>query len=276
MTTSLFGRNTVLEFGTEASGGLQVSTLRVGFNVQLSNSRKPNKATIEVYNLAPTSVALLEVPLAAVMLKLGYGTVSIPRLVFQGTPIKGGITQTKQGPDRITTIQAADGGRVFSTGRVEFASVLPTTLGTIFNAATAQLAPLTVGTTTGVNVAYPFPRGFNFSGSAKDFLDLAADISLADWYILDNTLHVVPIGTPIPATVPIYSSEAGTLIGQPAGKDNGVQITALADASMRPGQTFNVVSPTINGAYIATDVQFIGDSGFANPYYVKVTGKLPG
>jgi hypothetical protein len=268
-----FNRNVALEFGVEGTIGLRLSQVRVNFRVKMSRSRQPNTAVIEAYNLSPSSIELLKVPRAVVRLLAGYGVPPIPRLIFQGTPIKGGITITKQGPDRIVKIEAADGGRAFALGRFELFSVAPTTLPTVFNALLASIQ-LAAGTVI-LNNAHIWPRGFTYSGPARDMLDRIADISLAEWYIRDNVLYVVTRNQPTPELLSLFSSLRGNLVGAPSQKDNGVQITGLLDASMRPGRLFQVVAPPLFTPvnYIANEVEFRGDSGWATPFYTIMTGK---
>lgn len=270
----LFGRQVVVEFGPEGGAGIRFANLRVGFDVKMDRTRTPSTATITIWNMSAVEVSLLELPLSVVRLLVGYSIPPIPRLIFQGTPIKGGVKVTKQGPDRIVTIDAADGGRVYGLGRFEFVSATPVGIQTVFNALVAQLAPpIPIGVVT-LNQAHTWPRGLCFSGLARDMLDRIADISLADWYIRDNVLYVVPKGVPTPDSITIFNSTAGNLIGDPTKKDNGVEITGLAEPSMRPGRQFQVITPDglLNGIYLANDVQFVGGSGFDTPFYVKVTG----
>lgn len=278
----LFGRQVTVTMGQAGAQGVALSGLRVSFRVEMSQSSVPHGAKIRLWNPNPASIALLESgPLPTVQLAVGYADplqpspTAIPRLIFTGDVVENGLTVQKQGPDRIVEIEAQDGGTAYQTARINVSFATPTTISAVVAAVAAQLQ-LPIGLIQ-VVPDLTLPNGGVFSGQARDVLDrLAATVGGA-WWISDGVLFFAPTATPLALPVPTFSSTLGNLIGSPKKKDRGgVEVRALLDASLRPGGSFLLVSTTIGGTYIASDVIFEGDSGFAAPFYVTTVGRLAG
>lgn len=264
----LFGRQVILQLGTEGETGKSFRDLRVGFNVKMSRSSTPNTATIKAYNVNAGTVALLQQPRAVARLLVGYDT---PQLIFTGNPVKNGVTLERQGPDRILTIEAADGGRAWQEARVSIAFATETTLRQVYDEVARQMG-LPAGTIR-VSEDVVFSQGLTLSGPARDVMDRIARSTSSDVFIRDGVLQLVGTGEDTGEQAVVFSTKTGNLIGAPSRKDAGVEVTALIAPALRPGRKFVVESADINGVFVAGDVEFDGDSGFAQPFYVKTTGK---
>jgi hypothetical protein len=245
------------------------NTLRVAFRVEMSRESVPNKARIVVWNLAPDSIATLQRPGAVVQLLVGY---DIPRLIFQGNPVKNGVRLERQGPDRTLTIEAQDGGAAYQSARVNLTFAPQTTSAQVFAALVAAL-----GLPTGVVVVPPvvFPSGLTIAGTARDALDTLARATASHWYVRDGVLFYLPADAATPEAAVAFSAAAGTLIGSPTPSDKGLEVKGLLDPAVRPGRPFVVESAQFRGLYIARDVVFEGDSGYDLPFYVTATGRPP-
>lgn len=91
------------------------SGLDLTFDVQRSLSRKPNTATLQIYNLNQTDRARIhEQRHYPVKISCGYGE-GANTLIFSGDLRKA--TTSREGPDLITEIEAGDGERLASTAR---------------------------------------------------------------------------------------------------------------------------------------------------------------
>lgn len=268
-STLLFGRQVVVQFGTPGTTGKSFSDLRVTFRVQMSRSSTPNTGSIQIYNLNPDSIALLQKPDAVIRLLVGY---DVPRLIFQGEPIKGGVKLERQGPDRILSIEAQDGGRSYREARIEVSFATQTTLRQVLDAVSAQLG-LPSGTIR-IDDDMRFPHGIVLSGSARDVLDRISRASGADWFVRDGVLQIVPTGGDTGEEAILFSVAQGNLIGSPAPTDQGIEVRGLIEPSMRPGRVFRVDSEQYPGQdYVATDVEFVGDAGWDPTFYVTVRGR---
>lgn len=269
---SLLQRRCVLEFGQRGNTGRRISGLRVQFDLRLSTSGQPNGGTITVYNLSPSSVSMLQEPSAVVRLLAGYADPSgqgVPRLLMEAELVPGSVRSEKQGPDRVTTIEVADGGPQIAGARVsqEFAGIpsaqdlldsVTEALGFGEGAVTLPDLSLTEGTT--------------IFGQASDVLDrLAAGVN-GQWWVDGGQVYIVPTGAAATDTSLVLSAANRNLIGSPTPTDKGLQATALLDASLRPGSRYRVQSKGIPGRdYAASDVRYTGDT-HGQPWYAIVTG----
>ena len=269
----LFDRAVAVEVGPEGGSGVRLADLRASFRIEHKSGKTPATAKVRIWNPAPASIALLRVPLAVIRVFAGYAP--IPRMIFQGSPVKDGVRVSTEGPDRILEVEAGDGGRAFVGSTISVGWSTATTLGQ---------ALVTILTTTGwargyigINEAQALPHGITYVGRPAELLDrLAASVLPfgSDWYVRDGALYMVPRGQAAPDVAPLISSVNGNLIGSSSHTDaGGVACRALLDSSMRPGHPFVLSSLNHQGTYVARDVTFVGDSGFDRPFYMDLRGK---
>lgn len=270
--SALFGRQVVLQLGTEASRGREFAEHRVSFRVNMRRTGSPNTGSIVAYNLSEESVALIQQPQAVVRLLAGY---TVPRLIFRGSPVKNGVRIEKQGPNRLLKIEAADGGRQLKSSRITVSFATQVTFREVFDAVAAQLG-LPLGTISIDDDAITYPNGIVLIGLVRDVLERLAVSTDRHIFIRDGALHAIPRDGDTGEVAVVFSSELGNLIGSPSPKDDGIEVRALLEPSIRPGRPFVVKSRRYNGVYIARDVTFVGDSGWDQAFYVIVTGKERG
>jgi len=272
MASRLFGRRVVLQLGTANATGKQYDELRVQFGVTMTDSSDPNTAKLQVYGLAASTVATMQASDAVVRLLVGYQSQGgVPRLLFQGNPITGGVRLERRGPDRVLSIEAQDGGREYTTAHVSESYATGTTSGQLF-AALADRLGVPLGNVDAIVGDVAFPRGLAAVGRVSDQLGRLAAMSGARWQIRDGTLQVWPVGGSTGEQAVVFSSSAGNLIGSPTVTDEGVEITGLLAPTLRPGKPFRVEALDLQGDYVATSVEFKGDSGFATDFYVVAKG----
>ncbi len=264
----LIDRQAILQIGPPGLPGREFRGIRGSFSIKMTRGNTPNKGKITADNLSRESASLMQQPKAVVRLTLGY---DVPRLVFQGEPVKAGVRERKQGPDRLLIIEAQDGGLAWRSARLALAFDGPTTLGQVFDVVVEQLA-LPTGVIR-IDRSFQFPNGLTLYGKASDVLDRLAVMSDGDWFIRDGVVNLINRDGDTGEPAVKFSSVTGNLIGDPEPTDKGLKITALLEPSMRPGRAFVVESERFNGVYIARDVSFIGDSGFDNSFYVVITGR---
>jgi len=265
---SVLGRVVELELGVAGAPGVRITGLRIGFRVRHTAKPAPSEATISVYNPSPQTIALARRPDATVRLLAGYATTTV-RQVFEGAVLRDGARAVRQGPDRILTIEAADGlAGLQRTVRLSY--VQPVTVGAVLAQVLAQ-----TGWARGVitiEEGRSLPSGITHVGPVGPVLDRLTRGHGATWYVRDGALYVTAIDGAVPEEAPQFSASAGNLVGSPAPTDEGIEVTALLDAGMRPGRRFSLVSEAYSGTYVARDVAFVGDSGWEAPFYVQVQG----
>jgi len=270
---TLWQRQVTVQIGKVGEAGQSWSNLRTVFDVKHTPTGTPNKAKITVYNPPEDTASLAQEKGAIVQLFAGH---EVPQLIFRGNPVKKGVDEAKDTVDRILTIEAQDGGREYQAAHVNISFSTETSVAQILAEAQAQLG-LVPGTIQ-VDDDQRLSKGFAYSGPAHVLLDRIALMNEAGWWISDGTLQIVPkdgdTGEP---NVVVFSPVTGNLIGRPKRKDDDlVEVTGLIAPNIRPGRNYVVEGDYEAGAYTAKDVQFQGDSGFDNPFYVIASGKLRG
>lgn len=259
---NLFGRRVAIEF----TPGLRIEGLRVTFRVEHTAERAPSKATVEIYNAQQTTRAAISNPESTMRLFVGYNPV--PRLVFAGKPVRGGVQLQTKGADKVLRIDATDGGRAFAETTLLLTYVAGTPV-------TRLITDILANTGWAAGFIAPitdlFTQAATFVGRPAEILDVLAARVSADWFVRDGALYIVPRGESTPETALIISAEQGNLIGVPVATQEGVRCRTLIDATLRPHRRIVLRSNEVpNGQYIVRDAVFTGDSGWHASYYVDL------
>ena len=263
----LFGRSVVLQIGIAGTVGKSFTDLHVDFKVMMSRNSTPNKASIKLFNPNKFTISLLQQKGVTVRLLVGY---QVPKLIFQGEPIKDGVKLTYDGVTRVIEIEAKDGGSAYADTQMNISFATQTDLTTILGLISTKmgLPPGYIKPSTIIIYA----NGITLNGTAGKILDRLAVSQGCDWYIRDGVLFFVPYNEPSLDGVLSFSSLNGNLVGSPTPKKKGLEVKALLEPSMRPGMLFFVQSELYNGYYIAKNVSFEGNTGYETPFYVTVSG----
>lgn len=268
-----FGRRVLVSLGQSGANGVSLPGLRTSFEVRMSRAGAPNQARVRVWNTGTTTAAALVGPAPTCMVAAGLGE-GAPSPIFRGDVVTKQLV--KSGTDRVLDIEAQDGGRVWTFGRTHYTTTAPTSLVALVQIAVSQQGLPIGDLTPGADV--PQPRGAYINEPFRDFMDRASASLRATWTVTDGFFYLTPKGAPGPSpTMPRFSAVGGTLVGQPVSRErNQVEIVGLLDPTVRPGRLFSVDSPTVRGTFIADEVTFRGDSGYEQPFFVEVKGKLWG
>lgn len=264
---SLFGRVVELDIGTAGSTGKRFTGLHVDFRVESGMNGEPGKAKITAYNLGEDTIGRLQAPGALVRLSVGYQG-EPARLVFSGTPTKGGCKIERRGADLVTEIEAADGAPSYAA-QVRVAFSRPVTVAEVWAEVTRQ-----IGAPAGYTMDLPdrqMPRGVTLQGPARDVLGRLAGMVGGEVVIRDGALSLLSRGRASGESAIVFSAAAGNLIGAPSRTDDGVEVKALIAPTMRPGRPFRVTSERITGDFRAESVTFDGSS-YGQSFYVQVKG----
>lgn len=253
---------------------VEIDGLRVQFKVEKSlRGKDPNSAEITVWNLSPTSRALLETRAAKVVLRAGYED-SVEQL-FVGDVVFG--ESKHEGPDWQTKILAGDGARARKFARVSrsFRAGAPF-------ASVAKGIALALGVGVGnlpdvlATVSTQYVQGYAAHGPAARELDRVLKSAGYEWSIQDGQLQVLKAGTELRTTV-VLDAEHG-LVGSPevgAGEEKGGPVltaTSLLQGSLVPGVRLDLRGETVRGLFRVTKVSHDGDTHGAE-WYTKVEGK---
>lgn len=266
--TTPFGRQVIVQIGRAGQQGRSIQGLRTSAKCKHSPQRSSSSATIQIYNPAPETIALLEPSDAVVRLLAGY---DVPRQIWLGTPVKGGVRVERQGPTRVLTIESKDTSRQFERAIISISYAGAVSLEELLEDVASQIG--ISRRAIRVNNSPRLVDGAHYSGPPGPFLDQLAQDLGADWGIVDGALQVLTKGQASGRRAPLLSSKKKNLIGAPTIQDKGlVTATALLEADLRPRDSFVLESERYNGEYVARDVVFDIDS-WDGPFYTIVTGK---
>ncbi|MEL6348041.1 MAG: hypothetical protein AAFV53_33345 [Myxococcota bacterium] len=265
---TLFIRQVALQIGDNSGAFQEYTGLRVRFRVEMSQSGSPNEAKIEVYNLTRQTRDLLSRSDAIVRLLAGY---DVPQQLFVGRPISGGVRVDRRETDRITTIEAQDGGIELSA-QVSLTYAADVTAREVLDDVRAQ-AGLGLGLFDVPDVR--FVGGGVWRGTVGQVLRELGQGLGRRLFVRDGAIVSLSAGGSTGERAPVFSVQAGNLIGSPTPKDKGeVEVRALLGGAegLRPGKPFRLQSEQYTGDYVAQEVVFTGDT-WGQAFYVEVTGR---
>ena len=284
MSIDLFGRVATLDIGVPGEQGKRIRSfyidestrvvtdgLRITFSIEKTSESTPNKASIEVYNLAPDTIALLKKKKCRVTLSAGYGLIrnqnaSSAELLFKGDTAKS--YTKKSGQDLITTIEVGDGLTAFQSTKINESFSEGVTGTTIVDRVTSAMG-LSKGEISGLS-GINFSGGFVASGNARDTLDDVAEKGDLEWSIQDDAIQMLPINGFTKLEAIKLTSDTG-LIGSPnktgfnnssnkKGKSDGVEFVSLLQPGLVPGRRVQILSKFVEGVFVVRKTKFHGDT----------------
>lgn len=296
--TTLFDPIIELEVFTESGTRIKFPEdnerpTHIGFEVQLTSKRKPNEATIRVYNLNEDTRNLIEDEGAGVRLYAGY--VDAVGKIFEGT-----ITTATSSPDgnvdNVTTIVSGDGYKNLDRSYFAKSYRAGTQIYSILQEVCGILG-LPFSIASEASDLGTLLRGRSFDAKAKKVLTQLCNENGLSWRIDYGVLYIDLMDTEDhtnPEAI-ILSEETG-LIEIPTVTFEtylGVvrrRITAksLLQVGLRPGRLVEIKSPEqqvtldkkykkyaseliATGVYLLDEVRFIGDV-FGGPFDTEISG----
>ena len=208
----------------DARGGVEITGLRIAFDVIKTDTKAPNRSRIEVWNAAPATRAIMEQPDARCVLKAGYAEESGPLELFRGD-ITYAWTRY-DGPDVVTEMELGDGARANRDSVVS--------LGYGPGVGTRR-ALKEIADKMGLALSMPddapvrtWKHGLSLHGSARTALDKITRGSGLSWSIQSGALQVLATGGVSTRNVVELAVDSG-LIGSPErqrkGEREAVQLT---------------------------------------------------
>lgn len=278
-------------FLTGISGnGVDLSQLRIKFNIKRSDVQTPNIAEIRVYNLKEETAQQIEKEFSRVTLQAGYEQ-------NFGVIFQGNVKQVLRGREDATTtfldIIAGDGDLSYNF------AIVNTTLAAGVGQAEQVNAAIGAMTSTGGVAAgnvgeFPtekLPRGKVMYGNAREYLSQVSKNSSKTWSIQDEKVQMVPLTSYLPGEVVELTSKTG-LIGTPIQNTDGINIKCLLNPKLKvssrvkinnkdiarlkidfsqPGSPANIPAPINNdGVYYILVIEYQGDTR-GNEWYCNLT-----
>lgn len=241
--------------------------LQVTFEVRKTARRGSNKATIKIWNLSDDSVGALNQKGVVVDLIAGYRDNF--SLLFSGDVAKRGVSTERQGPDRITTIEAGNSERALRETRSDLSLSPDSGTDDVLRAVADKMG-------VGVGNLADLPQkkyltGFVHSGLARDVLDEVAQDLGVRWSIQNGQLQFLAPGAVVGNTAVLLSPDSG-LIGAPGLVKDGLEARALLNPDIVPGKKIKVESESISAFFKVTEVTHRGDFR-GSDWFTQVKGK---
>lgn len=251
--------HTIFRAGVPGARGREWSELRMILEVQVSDAATPNRLQAKIYNLSDDSVAFLQSDDIVAQLLAGAET---PLLLGTGEVTR--VESTWQGPDRITTIECAD-GRKSLTSQVNISES---------GEVSARGLIEKVGERMGFEVEnlniddLKLPRGFTAAGRGGDILkDLTRSVG-ADFHVERGGLVVLPRGAPTERKAVLLRADSG-LIGTPQRTKEGIKATCLLNPKIRSRGIVRIESREVVGFYMVRSYKHIADK-FSDAWHTEI------
>lgn len=246
-------------------------TLRVFFSIEKTPNRDPNRAEVSVYNLNAVHRKTLQEKLPLI-LQAGY--VGNKQQIFFGDI--SFIDSRREGSNWVTTIEAGDGQKNYSSKRMSVSFGPGTTLQQLLiQAATAlQILPGNSITKFGTPLRglIAFKKGVSVVGRVSRILDKYVTSAGYQWSIQDGQLQVLSPDETLVESVTILNKATG-LIGSPEqGEDGTVKARSLLQPAIVPGGRVILESEMVKGTFKAEQVSYIGDT-WGPDWYTEFEGK---
>jgi hypothetical protein len=263
--TTFFDRKVVVKLIGTDGFGVEIDGLDISFKVEKTKARHPNKAKIEIFNLDKVTAAKAEAPGASVELYAGYpGTLA---LIFRGQMRKGKVKTKLNGTDRVTTIEAGAGLKLFSESRINKSYGTEVSYRQVLE---------DIGKSFGSKIR--IPDGIDASektggvliGRSADVMESLADSLGFDWFFDDDDALVITAKGADTGETAILLSEKTGLIGEVVKTNKGIEATALLNAGIKPKRLVEIRTIDVKGFFRVQEVEHEGDNFGGQSFYTKL------
>lgn len=249
------------------------SSLQLTFEISKSsdNKRGGNSASIEVYNLSPSSVQKLETEYLVCTFKAGYKETG-PLVVVQGNVVE---TKTvKRGVDYITQILMGEGYTELNHTKLKSLVGPGETIGGVIEEIRKQMPGVVRGSIVGSNLNNPVLFGYPLTGTPAEMLRRVCEANRLEYNISGGVLNVsdengllsknqslAPVVSEQTGLIdiPFYTSAEGRKLPKDKKRRRGVEFKSLLNAEYNPGFIVIIQSKAISGTYRINTSRFTGD-----------------
>lgn len=257
MTQIQYKRKVKLLISTESGEGLDLSNLRIAFDIKLTDSQTPNSARIRVYNLSQNLASRVQKEFTYITLQAGYesnfGT------IFYGN-IKQVIYGSENNVDTFIDIAAGDGDDAYNysvvnrtlDGNVKQSDIVDAALLPMFDRGIEQGFVDSTGDTA-------LPRGRVMYGMSRDYLQAAAYNTDTTWSIQNGKYQSVKLTGYVPNTAVVLNSKTG-LVGTPNQTNDGIIVKCLLNPNIKIASQVQINQADIQ-LQLIDDSSESGDSG---------------
>lgn len=208
-----FNRRYLMQAGPNGGSGFTIGrtssdtphSLHISFSIEKSDSESSNTANIQVWNLSPGSLRVLDMEDCIVELQAGYE--DHISLILVGNVVTA--TTQLDGADMLTEIEVVDGRVALRDIFVTASYMGKTNAKTVLDYLSASMGCSAVYSDGCAFV--DFPNGFSFVGAAKDALKKVCAACSLTWSIQNGILQIRKPNDPISSRAYVLSADTGLL-----------------------------------------------------------------
>lgn len=272
MSDSNFYRTYSIRCGVLGQYGFKIGTetsvqdaLHVSFSVEKSRSETPNDAKIQIWNLGPENLKVLDTPDCAIELKAGYDNSNTLLIVGNVSS----VVTTLDGNDKMTEISVADG----------LVELRDCEISVSFNGSVnSKDVYIYVAKKMGLTIAFAddlsyciMPNGFSFVGKGRNALQKIASANCHNWTIQNKIIQITNPGRSIGGIGYLLNADTG-LINIPkrisintgeTGEQktvNGWEIEYFLNGAIGVNDVIRVESSQCNGYFLVYKITIDGDN----------------
>lgn len=266
-----------LTIGDQKSGNgfIITSSLQVRFDISKSsdNKRKGNSATIEVYNLSPEHIKVLDASeYGYCKFSIGYEDADGPLTVVEGNVVE--FITVKKGTDYVTQIRMGEGYTALNHSKVKALVGPGKVLGDAVDEILKEMPGVARGAYSGTNLNNPILYSYPLNGTPMDELSKLGEANRVEFQVSGGVLNIsdengllsknqvlAPIVSEATGLieVPFVTSAEGRKLPKDKKRRRGIQFKALLNARYQPGFMVKVESQRINGFFRINTARFTGD-----------------
>jgi hypothetical protein len=269
--SNFFLRKVRLVVGDIDQGGLEITDLRIAFNIQLVLAGYASSGTIKIYNLSKSNRNKIQEEFTELFLYAGYeDNIS---LIFSGNIVT--VTHEKNGPDWITEITAGDAIKAINGSTINKSLPAGQNTESIFNELISQMDGVSKGVTEGlrdcISNKRSLLRGLVLSGNVRDWLDKLSKTCGFDYSVNNGVIETTNIGQPLTDVPPVQVSDVKGLVDSPQKTEMGMKIKSLLLPQLKLARVIEVQSTVSEGNYRMDKINHVGDT-HTNDWFSIIEG----
>ena len=241
--------------------GLELAGLRVKFTIRQSDLSTPNTATIRVFNVASSTIDIIQAEYSRVVLQCGYEDTAL------GTRFDGALVQVRRGredgKDTYVDLLCTDGLQAFTLASVNTTLVAGSSMQQRLDVLTAAFkAQGALDPAIYADLSGPaLPRGKVLWGMARDYMDGVASAVDGRWSFQSNAPTLIADNAYVDGPVVQVNSQTG-MVSIPEQTQGGIRVKVLINPEIRVGGRIQLSNDDINQQQISVSKDGIAQNAY--------------
>lgn len=254
--------------------GVEITNLKIEFEIQRDQSKHPNTCNIKITNLSKQTRGEFEQLPLTVNLEAGHDGVN--RLMYVGD-VRFAMSEQK-GQDWVTLLELGDGGRIHAHARINRSYRAKTTVKQVLRDALNSIGQsLPKNIENASDLDDPYLSGYSAHGPLRDELTRLLAPYGYNWSFQNGLVQILKDEETNNFEFPI--NEGTGMIGTPefgsppkSKKKPHMKVKMLLYPELTPGSRVRIQSTTLNGLFKINKVRHVGDT-HGNDWYTEIEVK---